>query len=116
LDFKIQGGFALEVNWSIDRTTIANVSHLPFENIRSAFVNEDEKVEYYYYSKDWNDKREEPSEICTFDPERNIEHPTQILYVKPFSPGRSTIPNRTTSARLTTSNSIKKSGCIISTT
>lgn len=87
LDFKIQGGFALEVNWSIDRTTIANVSHLPFENIRSGFVNEDEKVEYYYYSKDWNDKREEPSEICTFDPERNIEHPTQILYVKPFSPG-----------------------------
>jgi hypothetical protein len=87
LDFKIQGGFALEVNWSIDRTTIANVSHLPFENIRSGFVNEDEKVEYYYYSKDWNDKREEPSEICTFNPERNIEHPTQILYVKPFSPG-----------------------------
>ena len=87
LDFKIQGGFALEVNWSIDRTTIANVSHLPFENIRSGFVNEDEKVDYYYYSKDWNDKREEPSEICTFNPERNIEHPTQILYVKPFSPG-----------------------------
>jgi len=87
LDFKIQGGFALEVNWSIDRTTIANVSHLPFENIRSGFVNEDEKVEYYYYSKDWNDKHEEPSEICTFNPERNIEHPTQILYVKPFSPG-----------------------------
>ncbi len=87
LDFKIQGGFALEVNWSIDRTTIANVSHLPFENIRSGFVNEDEKVEYYYYSKDWNDKREEPSEICTFNPQRNIEHPTQILYVKPFSPG-----------------------------
>jgi len=87
LDFKIQGGFALEVNWSIDRTTIANVSHLPFENIRSGFVNEDDKVEYYYYSKDWNDKREEPSEICTFNPERNIEHPTQILYVKPFSPG-----------------------------
>ena len=26
LDFKIQGGFALEVNWSIDRTTIANIS------------------------------------------------------------------------------------------
>ena len=35
VDFQIQGGFALEVNWSLDRTTIANVSHLPFENIRS---------------------------------------------------------------------------------
>ena len=87
LDFKIQGGFALEINWSIDRTTIANVSHLPFENIRSGFVNEEEKVEYYYYSKDWEDKREEPVEICAFNVEKKIDHPTQILYVKPFSPG-----------------------------
>ena len=87
VDFQIQGGFALEVNWSLDRTTIANVSHLPFENIRSGFVNEDEKVDYYYYSKDWSSKKEEVDEICTFDPERNIDHPTQILYVKPFSPG-----------------------------
>ena len=59
LDFKIQGGFALEINWSLDRTTIANVSHLPFENIRSGFVNEDEIVETYYYSKDWSNKQEE---------------------------------------------------------
>lgn len=87
LDFKIQGGFALEVNWSLDRTTIANVSHLPFENIRSGFVNEDEIVETYYYSKDWSDKREEPVEIHRFHKEMNVEFPTQILYVKPFSPG-----------------------------
>ena len=87
LDFKIQGGFALEVNWSLDRTTIANVSHLPFENVRSGFVNEDEKVEYYYYSKDWSDKREEPEEICCFDVNKKLDHPTQIMYVKPFSPG-----------------------------
>ena len=87
VDFQIQGGFALEVNWSLDRTTIANVSHLPFENIRSGFVNEDEKVDYYYYSKDWSSKKEEVDEICTFDPERKLDHPTQIFYVKPFSPG-----------------------------
>ena len=87
VDFQIQGGFALEVNWSLDRTTIANVSHLPFENIRSGFVNEDEQVNYYYYSKDWSSKTEEVDEICTFDPERKLDHPTQILYVKPFSPG-----------------------------
>jgi len=87
VDFQIQGGFALEVNWSLDRTTIANVSHLPFENIRSGFVNEDEQVNYYYYSKDWSSKTEEVDEICTFDPERKLDHPTQIFYVKPFSPG-----------------------------
>jgi hypothetical protein len=87
LDFKIQGGFALEVNWSLDRTTIANVSHLPFENVRSGFVNDDDKVDFYYYAKDWGSRRIEPEEICTFDPERKIDYPTQILYVKPFSPG-----------------------------
>ena len=87
LDFKIQGGFALEINWSLDRTTIANVSHLPFENIRSGFVNEDEIVETYYYSKDWSNKQEEQVEIHRFHKEMNIEFPTQILYVKPFSPG-----------------------------
>tara|TARA_R100000353_G_scaffold157194_1_gene116237 strand:+ start:4345 stop:5979 length:1635 start_codon:yes stop_codon:yes gene_type:complete len=87
LDFKIQGGFALEVNWSLDRTTIANVSHLPFENVRSGFVNEDEKVESYFYSKDWSDKREEPVELCPFNEKEKLDHPTQIMYVKPFSPG-----------------------------
>jgi hypothetical protein len=87
LDFKIQGGFALEVNWSLDRTTIANVSHLPFENVRSGFVNDDEKVESYFYSKDWSDKREQPVELCPFNVKEKLDHPTQIMYVKPFSPG-----------------------------
>ena len=87
LDLKIQGGFALEVVYSIDRTTIAKVRHCPFENVRSAEVNEDEKVDFYYYSKDWGNSRDEPEVIKSFDPEAAVEHPVQILYVKPFSPG-----------------------------
>jgi hypothetical protein len=87
LDLKIQGGFALEVVYSIDRTTISKVRHCPFENVRSAEVNDDEKVEFYYYSKDWSDKREEPQTVAAFNPENSVEFPVQILYVKPFSPG-----------------------------
>ena len=87
LDLKIQGGFALEVVYSIDRTTISKVRHCPFENVRSAEVDEDEKVDFLYYSKDWSDKREEPQLVKTFDPEQSVEYPVQILYVKPFSPG-----------------------------
>lgn len=87
LDLKIQGGFALEVVYSIDRTTIAKVRHCPFENVRSGEVNDDEKVDFYYYSKDWGDRRQEPEVIKSFDPEAAVEHPVQILYVKPFSPG-----------------------------
>ena len=87
LDLKIQGGFALEVVYSIDRTTISKVRHCPFENVRTAEVDEDEKIDFLYYSKDWSDKREEPKLVKTFDPEESVEHPVQILYVKPFSPG-----------------------------
>jgi hypothetical protein len=87
LDLKIQGGFALEVVYSIDRTTISKVRHCPFENVRSAEVDEEEKVNYLYYSKDWSDKQCEPQVVCAFNPEKAVEHPVQILYVKPFSPG-----------------------------
>ena len=87
LDLKIQGGFALEVVYSIDRTTVAKVRHCPFENIRSAEVDENEEVQFYYYSKDWTDKQCEPEPVRAFDPEDAVEYPVQILYVKPFSPG-----------------------------
>ena len=87
VDLKIQGGFALEVVYSIDRTTISKVRHCPFENIRSGEVDENEDCHWYYYSKDWSDKREEPIAVHAFDPSMKNEHPTQILYVKPFSPG-----------------------------
>lgn len=87
LDLKIQGGFALEVVYSIDRTTISKVRHCPFENIRSGEVDDNEKVNYLYYSKDWSDKQCEPEMVCAFNPEKAVEHPVQILYVKPFSPG-----------------------------
>ena len=87
MDLKIQGGFALEVVYSIDRTTIAKVRHCPFENIRSAEVDNDEKVNFYYYSKDWADKSCKPELVRCFNPEDAVDHPVQILYVKPFSPG-----------------------------
>ena len=87
LDLKIQGGFALEVVYSIDRTTISKVRHCPFENVRSAEVDEDEKVDFLYYSKDWAINANISQPVKTFDPQQSVEHPVQILYVKPFSPG-----------------------------
>ena len=87
LDLKIQGGFALEVIYSIDRSTISKVRHLPFENIRSGEVNDREICDFYYYSKDWADAREEPQTFHAFDPEQKNDFPVQILYVKPFSVG-----------------------------
>lgn len=87
LDLKIQGGFALEIAYNLGRTSIKKVKHCPFERIRSAEVNDDEKVEFYYYSEDWSNKQIEPVQVRCFNPEDRNEYPHQILYVKPFSPG-----------------------------
>ena len=93
IDLKIQGGFALEIIYSIDRTTISKVRHLPFENIRSGEINEREEVDFYYYSRDWSDKSCEPEEVHTFDPSQSKAYPVQILYVKPFSVGSFAYPS-----------------------
>lgn len=93
LDLKLQGGFALEINWSLDRTAIANVSHLPFENVRCAEINPDtEQVEEFHYSVDWADKTVEPICLPRFDSKLKNDEPVQLLYVKPFSPGSSYYP------------------------
>lgn len=87
LDLKIQGGFALEVIYSLDRETITDVRHMPFETIRSGECDEHENIEYYYYSRDWSDIRTRKVKMCAFDPQKKVEHPRQLLYVNPFSPG-----------------------------
>ena len=87
LDLKIQGGFALEIAYNLGRTSIKKVKHCPFERIRSGEVNDDEKVEFYYYSEDWSNKQIEPVKVRCFNPEDKNDYPHQILYVKPFSPG-----------------------------
>mgnify|MGYP003629787742 CR=1 FL=1 len=87
LDLKVQGGFALEIIYSLDRTTISKVRHLPFENLRSGDVNDKEKTDFYYYSRDWTNKSEEPQILRSFTPEDAVDYPVQVLYVKPFSLG-----------------------------
>lgn len=87
LDLKIQGGFALEVTWSLDRTTIASVKHCPFENLRAEEADANDKVDAYWYSTDWEDAMVHPIRVKAFCTDSKNEHPTQILYVSPFSPG-----------------------------
>jgi hypothetical protein len=87
LDLKIHNGFALEVVWSLDRTTIATVKHLAFECVRSGTMDENEIVHEYYYSRNWSDRRHDPVCLPKFSPETKNEEPTQILYVKPFTVG-----------------------------
>lgn len=87
LDLKIQGGFALEVLWSKGGDTIANVSHLPFENLRACEADDSDMVSHYIYSTDWADPQCDRIHIPCFNVEVASASPRQVLYVSPFSPG-----------------------------
>ncbi len=57
LDYQLFGGYALNVIWSRDGENIAEYYHLPFNNVRSGVMDEDERVNEYYYCSDWTKYR-----------------------------------------------------------
>lgn len=90
LDYVIHGGFALEVAYADG--VIKRVDHMPFECLRSGIENEAEKVDWYFYSPDWSDTKEKPQKIASYNTEEAREHPLQVLYVAPVSPGSKYYP------------------------
>jgi hypothetical protein len=87
LDLKVQGGFYLSIVYSLDRTTITEVEHIPFENMRTG-EDTDGEVDYYYYSKNWaNVKKAGFDKIKAFDPEQKHAYPNQIACFKMYSVG-----------------------------
>jgi len=52
-DLITQGGFYLEVIYTIDGSEISRVNHLPFCNVRVS-VNEYNEIDGVYYSRDWS--------------------------------------------------------------
>ena len=84
LDLKLHGGFYWEVIWSMDRTTIAQVNHLPFENCRLACSDEDDSITGVWYSRDWSDMRKKknvPHYIPMFNEEHKDALPKQVLFI-----------------------------------
>lgn len=91
LDFMLFGGFALNVIWAKDRKSIAEIYHIDFSRIRSGKLNEDDKIECYYYSPDWKNVRKYPPvEIKAFS--QNEKDPNQIYYYKNYIPSMSYYP------------------------
>ena len=94
-DIKLFGGYYLEVIWSMDRTTIAQVNHLPFENCRLACSDENDDVIGIWYSRDWSDTRKKkntPHFIAMFDEENKEELPKQVLFVHTLKMGSEYYP------------------------
>jgi len=92
LDFMLFGGFALNIIWSKDRKSIAEIYHLDFSRVRSGKVNPDtDKVDSYYYSPVWEDtKKYPPQEFKSFN--KNEKDPVQIFYFKTYQPSLTYYP------------------------
>lgn len=85
-DYELYGAFALEVIWSLDHTTIAELNYIDASKIRSG-KDDGDGVKHYYFSKDWCKLREYPPiAVPVFDPEDKDSY-RQIIYVGNFEAG-----------------------------
>lgn len=87
-DLKLQGAFALNVIWSKDRTRIAEVYHVPVEQLRVGAPDEHGRVKCYYLSADWSQYRKKeyaPKRVAAFNTNDRREA-SQILYTGLYSP------------------------------
>lgn len=89
LDQVLFGGYALNVIWSRDGENIAEIFHLPFNNVRSGVLNEDEQIEEYYYSSDWAKYRKHrPVAYPAFSTTDNTgDNASQIYYCYDYTVG-----------------------------
>ena len=85
-DLKLMGQTAMQVIYSKDRKSIAQVEHIPVENLRAEKCNDKGKIEAYYYSDNWAKVKNVGNTLRIpaygFSKE-NIE----IMYVKPYRAG-----------------------------
>ena len=85
-DLKLMGQCAMQVIYSKDRKTIAQVEHIPVENLRAEKCNEKGEIQGYFYSDDWSKvkKVDDTTRIAAFGSSKeNIE----VIYVKPYRAG-----------------------------
>jgi len=94
LDYTLYQGFALNIIWNKGGDRIAEIYHLPFNNVRSGVPNEEDNVEQYFYSGDWSKLTKYPFvPYKAFDiTETKGDNANQIFYVNEYTPGNNVYP------------------------
>jgi hypothetical protein len=87
LEFKINGYFFLEIVWTGNQ--ISRIEPMPSELMRCG-ERVGREIPFFWYCEDWsNTTKYKPRQIRAFssNPTDIANHPNQILYIRPFSPG-----------------------------
>lgn len=110
LDYKLYGGYALEVIWSRDRSRISEVYHVDFSWLRAKEKTKAGKIPGYFISDEWAEKYKygigggiynqyqsagtniELPFLPTFNPKKRLEEPKQIYVYCPYKPGQKYYP------------------------
>ena len=110
LDFKLYGGYALEVIWSKDRSRVSKVYHVDFSWLRAKEKTKTGKIPGYFISDEWAEKYKygigggiynqyqsagvniELPYLSVFNPAKKVEEPKQIYIYCPYKPGQKYYP------------------------
>lgn len=100
LDYKLFGGFALEIIWSKDRERIAEVYHIDFSYLRASEKNHRNICPGYYIYDNWAKTHkintivdlDEIPYLPVYNPLSKIDEPKQIYVHQPYSPGKQYYP------------------------
>lgn len=85
-DLEVHGSFALNVIWSKDRKSIAQVDYVDVAQLRIS-LDKDRQEDGYILCRDWKNSRKfTPVKYPKFS-SVDRSHASQILYVKTYSPG-----------------------------
>ena len=88
-DLKLQGSFAINVVWSKDRTSIANIHHVPVEKLRVGKMNDRGEIDTFWISNDWENYRKKehrPVPVPSFNM-NDRTNPNGIIYDGLYSAG-----------------------------
>jgi len=85
-DYFLFGGYAVEVIWSKDRTSISSIYHVPFQKVRTGHLEMDTtEPDTFYYCDDWSDTRKNPIIVYgSLDPDNTKQR--QMFYYKRYVP------------------------------
>jgi len=82
-DFELFDGYYIEVIWNRAKTEIAELYHLPFQNVRLG-------KDCAYYSEDWSNNREQVVEYPLFNP--TTRENKQVYAFKMYRAGQGKYP------------------------
>jgi len=103
VDYKLYGGFSLEVIWNKARTKIAEVYHIDFSWLRAREKNYRGQCPGYFISDEWatnyryganfgNVSVDDLPYLPVYNPRTAVSEPKQILVYKPYRPGMAYYP------------------------